>query len=359
MNIIEFKHSLLDEPTLLKLKSSGINSVNAFLDAEDDKLSQLTTLSGEFSDNKLNKYYTNRKIILLLESTITVVKNCFRTMYENYLPVKPIEYQQVIQQNFHENRIYQTGISAIDERIKGLTLGSIMELVGKPERGKTKLCMTIAINFLVKYDRDCYWIDTKMDFSSIAMERAMRHKFETRELSINAMKKLHVQMVSQIQGVIEALEHLIENEKIHSGLLVLDSLSAVMCECVWKRYRYGRECLTKIVNYVRNLCTKKDFIAIITVMPKKKKRLRNPRSLVNSFNRSPDDGWNGRIDSLFREFASERFLMKKIKPDQKLINIDDRNSNKRLLIVKKSISNNSLIINKKPIQVYLTDEGVV
>lgn len=338
MKQAKFQHSLLDEVSLAKLRSSGINSVKSFLNENDDQLIKLSNLS---------------------KNDITIIKDCFRTIYETYLHVSRDEYQDIIQKNFQENRVYQTGITAIDERLKGLTLGSIVELVGSPEAGKTLLCTTLSINLLAKYGLECYWIDTKMDFSPIGAERQMRQKYERKDLMINAMKKIHVQRGFTIEDVVEALEHLLENEKIESGLLILDSLSAVMCECVGDRTKVGEKCLKKIIHNVRNLCVKKKFIALITVLPKKENPLPKPRPLTRCVSSTPDDGWNGTIESLFQECSSERIIMTRTETNMlKLQNIDVRNSNKRHLYVTKSFSDKN-VIGKDPIQVSLTDEGVV
>lgn len=328
MTSMVLKHSLLLDSSLSKLRSFGIISINNFLDTDDKLLARVTQLDA---------------------TQITIIKNYFRTMYEIYLPVKESEHKEMIERNHKENRIYQTGIPEIDKRIKGITQGSLMELVGEPESGKSKLCTSIAINFLVRYSCESYWIDTKMDFSPIAMEREMRQKFEVKNTMIKAMKKIHVMRAFTLEDVIKVLEHLMENESIEPGLLVLDSLSSLMCEYLGKRYRVGEEGLRKISNYIRNICHKKKFIAIVTVIPRQDKR--------KSDDNKKEDTNTGQIKSILQNNSTERLFITRTEKE-KVQNVNVRNSNKRSIFVMKSLSDKSCVSNV-PVLVSLTDEGVV
>lgn len=322
MNPMELKHSLLNDTSLTKLRNCGIISIKPFLDTDEKLLARL---------------------IQLTEQHVAIIKNHFRTMYEFYLPVQESEYEEIIRRNFKENQIFQTGVPALDKRIKGMTLGSLIEVVGDPEIGKTKLCMSIAINILTRYEKESYWIDTKTDFSPIGMEREMRVKYEwkTENSMINAMKNIHVIRTFTLEGVIGVLEHMIEDESIHSGLLVLDSLSSILCEYVGKRYKVGEEGLKKISNYVRNLCAKKKFIAVVTLIPRQEKQ------------KAKTD----QIKSPLQDYASERLFIRRAET-QKVQNVEVRNSNKRSIFVMKSISNNTCVSNV-PISVILGDKGVL
>ncbi|XP_063706899.1 DNA repair protein RAD51 homolog 4-like [Culicoides brevitarsis] len=320
---MELKHHFLDDGCLTRLKQSGVVTINHFLTKDDKFLMNCTNLSQEH---------------------ILIIKNYFNTVYE--VPVEQSAYENFVRNNFSAGKMLETGIRGLDECIKGLTFGSILEIIGAPEAGKTKICNSIALNILLRYNFPCFWLDTKLDFSPVALTNEMTPRFKNQNAMAVAMKRIHVMRALSLQETIETLKYLIEKDEIDAGLLIFDSLSSILAEFVGQTYNKGQEGLKKIIELLRNLCVKKKFIAVVTDLQQKERVWDKPQ-MQNSENIKT-------VKSFLDKIATERLLM--TRKEKTKNDIEAKNSNKREMYVLKSISG---FVSTEAIDVSITNEGVM
>lgn len=167
------------------------------------------------------------------------------------------------------NRHISTGMPWLDMLLKGgMKPGSVLEITGPPASGKTQLANTIAIHFCTQ-DRQCYYLDTKMDFSAIRAERVIRANVEETEV-IGVLKRILVQRMFKLPMIIECVQYLLASSSVtNGGLLIIDSLSAPYTHYFGSDYREGQTVLEKLVKALRKLAITRKFIILVTTIPTK------------------------------------------------------------------------------------------
>lgn len=164
---------------------------------------------------------------------------------------------------------YSTGLTVLDKLLLGgMKTGSIIEIIGPPASGKTQLVNTIAASFCEKANI-CYYIDTKMDFKAVRMERIVSSRVDNSEGN-KVLERIKVQRLFSLTGLIDCLNYFFD--KISTGspkLLIIDSFVALCAEYSGKAYGEGQALIEKVASILRKLAIKRDFIILVTSIPRK------------------------------------------------------------------------------------------
>lgn len=111
----------------------------------------------------------------------------------------------------------------------GIPTGSIIELCGLTATGKTQICNTIAQNIVYKYDVECFWIDSKFEFSSKRLISNLKAKqLTTLQIGV-VLKKIKFERILTAEKLIQALEELLEYHP-NLQILIIDSIPAMMLQ---------------------------------------------------------------------------------------------------------------------------------
>ena len=175
--------------------------------------------------------------------------------------------------------ILPTGCDAIDELLGGgLRQGQLIEITGPSASGKTQLCLSAAASFAALDNRVVY-VDTTGGFSATRIkqlhrgffaedaEKAVVEEHLDKTLNLIAVHKCHdvfslLTLLSQLGE--EASEDDNNPERATMGLLVIDSLSALLSPLLTKAHHQGYTIMATVAAMLRGLATTRKTAALYT-----------------------------------------------------------------------------------------------
>lgn len=158
-----------------------------------------------------------------------------------------------------------TDISNLDLLLEnGIFEGSIIEICGKPEAGKTILATTIAVNLSQFQELGTVYLDINNSFEGKRVHRILQDRnCPTEDIEI-MMRRIVVEKVQSLSDLIEVLEDLFEflkKSKIKVKLLVLDSMSSIWFANLFS-YKRTMKKIAQVVCLLRKLAHQFKLIVI-------------------------------------------------------------------------------------------------
>ncbi|KAH7103943.1 hypothetical protein BKA62DRAFT_695106 [Auriculariales sp. MPI-PUGE-AT-0066] len=152
------------------------------------------------------------------------------------------------------------GVDALDELLRGLRAGDILEVAGQQGCGKTTLAMTIVARELVTSPTTCaLWLDPNLSFLAKSFKRLLA----TQTDDITPLSRLHLADCSSISVAHDILD-LIDSSSIPNiQLLVIDSFSDLYQSAINGRHSEGAAPVIELVKRIAELARLKEFRVIL------------------------------------------------------------------------------------------------
>lgn len=210
------------------------------------------------------------KILNLNFEQVLTIKKEFRRIYGP----KAKTFDERLNEEKRKRKVYGCQISCLDDMLMPsdvLNNLSFWEICGPTGVGKTQLLLTLVLNFIANQISPVLYIDTKLDFSARRIKQMLKARKIEREFHAGIMSYIKVERVLSAKGVVEMLEHFLEqlqqeNEDVMAiKLIVIDSLPAVWFLLKAESDRLAGKWLLSRLCQVINRLVFEHYIAVICV----------------------------------------------------------------------------------------------
>ncbi|XP_030032997.2 DNA repair protein RAD51 homolog 4 [Manduca sexta] len=222
----------LSEPVLKTLNQNRINTISEFLQEDVSKLSTLTNLN------------------------LSQIVNMRNEIFAKYCPPL-INGTTILAKSLTNKKNVTCGIERLDALTGGgIPTGTITELCGLADSGKTQLCFQIAINCAKNTDNTVLYLDTKGDFSAVRIQKILEGlKYSHKDMAL-IMYRIRVIHIWTMEELVELFKNL-NNKTLaieNLALIIIDSLPCLMFQYLGDDNKIGLTHLNEFVNKGRCLC---------------------------------------------------------------------------------------------------------
>lgn len=198
---------------------------------------------------------SDEKLAFYLNVNARQVNTIRKRLCALYGPIRRTLYDVIKQRDYWRSiSPYGTGIQSLDNVLQEerLQSGSVWEICGRAGVGKTQLCFTIIINYLLKqksqttiqsvdidvFKSEVLYIDTKLDFNARRITAIIQARSPEmpQQLCAQLLQSIKVERCFTLANLRTILERLLNslttnneasNNTKNIGLIIIDSLSAL------------------------------------------------------------------------------------------------------------------------------------
>ncbi|XP_063154480.1 DNA repair protein RAD51 homolog 4 [Candoia aspera] len=229
------------------LKANGVKTVVDLVSSDLEEIAQKYSLSYK---------------------TLVAVRRVLLAQFSSF----PVSGADLYEELKRTTAILSTGIESLDKLLdSGLYTGELTELVGAPSAGKTQVCLFVAANVSHSLKQTVLYIDSTGGFTGARLLELLNCLTEDEEEQAEALRRIQIfhafdayKMLDVLQEVRSYMAQQILSTSGPVKLLIVDSISAVICPFLGLRQPDGMALMMHLAREMKTLAKEFEIAILLT-----------------------------------------------------------------------------------------------
>ncbi|XP_074869611.1 DNA repair protein RAD51 homolog 4 isoform X2 [Carettochelys insculpta] len=168
--------------------------------------------------------------------------------------------------------ILSTGSESLDKLLdSGLYTGEVTELTGAPGSGKTQVCLSIALSTAHSLKQNILYIDSTGGFTASRLLQLAQIRTRDEGEQVEALQRIQVAQAFDVYKMLDIIQELrcsmsqqVLSSLVPVKLLVVDSISAVICPLLGGRQAEGLALMMHLARELKTLAREHSMAVVVT-----------------------------------------------------------------------------------------------
>eukprot|EP00240_Pyramimonas_obovata_P006233 CAMPEP_0118954552 /NCGR_PEP_ID=MMETSP1169-20130426/58431_1 /TAXON_ID=36882 /ORGANISM="Pyramimonas obovata, Strain CCMP722" /LENGTH=315 /DNA_ID=CAMNT_0006902205 /DNA_START=134 /DNA_END=1081 /DNA_ORIENTATION=- len=196
--------------------------------------------------------------------TSKVLEAILRHIQDVYAP--PVLTGIELEAELRRTRYASTGCQSLDGLLRGgLRSSHVYEVTGVSGSGKTQVCLSAVASYIGEgHTGNAVYVDTSNSFSAERVTRILRDRFGRTQNASVVLENLKVVRIFDSYSLLALVDELHVQQAASVGMLVIDSLSALIGPLIGRGQSQGHNIMISLGNSLRQLALDRQVTVLYT-----------------------------------------------------------------------------------------------